>query len=73
MTQSANCKCSWCLGEEAVNRSKRKRYVACPNCGDGLARNWLKCRDPEWKHCKECAEIIKQKQDAAIAAARGKS
>ena len=44
-----------------VPKTLGRRYVACPNCGDGLARNWLKCRDPEWKYCKECAEIIKRK------------
>jgi hypothetical protein len=44
-----------------VPKTLGHRYVACPNCGNGLARNWLNCRDPDWKHCEECAEIIRTK------------
>lgn len=35
-----------------------KRYVACPQCGKGLAQNWLTAREPEWQYCSErCAKV----------------
>lgn len=35
--------------------NKISTYIACPRCGSGIAQNWLKCRDPDWQYCADCA------------------
>jgi uncharacterized Zn finger protein len=45
---------------------EQTQYIACPQCGTGLARNWLKCREPEWVRCDECVKIWAEKKDRPI-------
>jgi len=35
----------------------KEPYIACGCCGEGLANNCLKARDPIWERCLDCIKI----------------